>query len=137
MIGKALTYTASRLASRAVDSVERKIVWGGIAGIFMIAAFIFGLTASFVYLQVHYGTLQAALILTIGCAALALAVSWMPSALDRIEDYADDTGTPAEELAEAVDDEAKEAVDTFGPLQVATSAFMLGLSAARGLKNRA
>ncbi|KUO60554.1 MAG: hypothetical protein APF80_02535 [Alphaproteobacteria bacterium BRH_c36] len=137
MIGKALTYTASRLASRAVDSVERRIVWGGIAGIFIIAAFIFALTASFVYLQYHYGTLQTALALTIACAALALIMSWMPTVLDRIEEYADDTGTPAEELAEAVDDEAKEAVDTFGPLQVATSAFMLGLSAARGLKKSA
>lgn len=138
MIGKALTYAASRLASRAVDSVERKIVWGGLSGIFMVAALIFGLTAVFIYLQSHYGTMQSAIALTVGCAALALVVSWMPSILNRVEDYADADGdTPAEELADAVEEDAQRAVDLFGPLQVAASAFMLGLNAARSLKGRA
>lgn len=136
MIGNALTYAASRLASRAVDSVERKIVWGGVSGIFIIAALIFGLTASFVYLQAQYGTMQSAIAMMIACAALALVVSWMPTILNKVEKYAEADETPGEQLVDAVDEEAREAVDFFGPLQVTVSAFMLGLNAGRGLKQR-
>jgi hypothetical protein len=135
MLGRALSYAASRLASRAVDSVERRIVWGSISAVLMLAALVFVLTATFVYLQAQYGTFQSAIILAVFCAALGFALFWVPSALDRIEELAvkDDDG-PAEELADAIDEEAREAVDTFGALQVAVSAFMLGLNAARGLK---
>ena len=136
MLGSALTYTASRLASRAVDSVERKIVWSGISAILMIAALVFVLTATFLYLQTQFGTLNASLLLAGTCCALGVVFFWMPSILDNIEKYADDE-TTAEKLGDAIDQEAEEAVDTFGALQVGVSAFMLGLNAARSIKKRA
>lgn len=136
MLGSALSYAATRLAGRAVDTVERKIFWGGLSGILMLAALVFSLTAIFVFLQAQFGVLQTAIALGAGCAVLSILLFWMPSFLTSVERYAEEEESPSEELAGAVDAEAREAVDTFGALQVATSAFMIGLSAARGLKRQ-
>lgn len=140
MLGNLLTFGAARLAGRAVDSMERRIVWGGLSGFLMLAALTFGLIAGFIYLQSHYGTMQAALALMLACAVAGLLVSFVPAIITKLENRARANAqantTAAERLSETVDEQAHEAVDFLGPMQVAISAFMLGLNAGRGVRRK-
>lgn len=137
MLGRLIAFIASRFASRAIDAVERRLVWSAIGGLLFAAACVFGLMFAFWVLQSEIGAQKAAGILAAGCLVLAIIGFWMPSILNWAERQAESTedeSTTAEEASEAVDEAAHAAVDYLGSLQVVASAFMVGLSAGRSMR---
>jgi hypothetical protein len=136
MLGKLVAFAAERVAGRAVDAMERRLVWGGLGAVLSLAALVFLLVAGFVFLQREIGTLPTATALAAICAILGLIGFAMPSFLGWLEQQAEREKDPVTQIADEVDKEAHAAVDYLGPLQVAVSAFMLGLSAARGIRGK-
>jgi predicted membrane-bound spermidine synthase len=136
MFGNLVAFAAQRVAGRAVDAMERRLVWGGFGAVLSLAALVFLLVAGFVYLQREFGTLSTAAIMAGSCALLGLLGFSMPSVLNWLERQAERDKDPVSRIADEVDEEAHAAVDYLGPIQVAVSAFMLGLSAARGLRGK-
>lgn len=138
MLGRLVAFVAGRFASRAIDAVERRVVWSAIGGLLFAAACVFGLMFAFWVLQSEIGAQKAAGILAAGCLVLAIIGFWMPSILNWAERQAesteDESTTTAEEAGEAVDEAAHAAVDYLGSLQVVASAFMVGLSAGRSMR---
>lgn len=137
MLGKFVAFIASRLASRTIDAVERKIVWSAIGGLLFSAACVFGLMFAFWILQAEIGGQKAAGVLAAACLVLAIIGFWMPSILNWFErqvERTQDENATAENMSEKVDEEAHAAADYFGALQIVASAFMAGLSAGRSLR---
>lgn len=134
MLGDALLYAASRATSSAVDSISRHIIWYIIAAIFLICGLVYSLIVAFWLLEPRFGALHAGAIIAAGCAAVGLICLVVPSAVTRLQrsDAAD--ASPVSATIAAVNEEAAEAVDYFGALQVVGTAFMLGLHTARKLK---
>ena len=58
----------------------------------------------------------------------------VPAMIERAEARKRDKGSAVATAAAAVDQEAKQAVDYFGAMQVVGTAFLFGLGAARRLK---
>lgn len=138
MFGKLLSLAASRIAARTIDSVERKIVWSVIGGIFFVAGFIFVLIFAFYGLKGYIGSLPAAGVLALACAAVGIIGFWMPPVLNWIERQASDADDKSSvaEFAETVEEETQTAVDVLGPAQVVASAFMAGLTAGRSVRGQ-
>jgi hypothetical protein len=136
MLGRVGAYVMRRVAGRAVDAVERRVVWTGLGGVLLLAALVFGLASLFVWLQDELGSQSAALIVAAACAVSGLVLFQIPSLLDSLDRIPGENRDPVEEVVETVDEEAKAAVDYLGPLQVAASAFMLGYAAARQIKEK-
>ncbi len=132
MIGNAVLYAASRATSTAIENVSRRLTWTSIAAVFLICALVFGLIAVFWFAEPQFGALYAAGGIAAGCAAIGIICLMMPSVIERFEQMRK-RETSAVAL---VDEEAKEAVDYFGALQVVGAAFLFGIGAARRLKQR-
>jgi len=138
MFGKLLSLAASRLAASTIDTVERKIVWSAIGGIFFVAGLIFILMFSYFILAAYIGSLRAAGVLALACVVVGIVGFWMPPLLNWIERQASDADEKSSvaEFAETVDEEAHNAVDVLGPVQVVASAFMAGLTAGRSVRGQ-
>lgn len=134
MIGDAVLYAASRATHTAIENVSRRITWTVIACVFFLTALILGILAAYLMLEPELGKLGAVAALAGVFAllgALAISVPWM---VDRFEQYRHDQNTTAQNIAQAVDEEARNAVDYFGAMQTVATAFLFGLGAARRLR---
>lgn len=134
MIGDAVLYAASRATHTAIENVSRRLTWAAIAIVFLLAAFILALIALYIVLDARFGALQSVGMLASGCVLLGIICLSMPWLIERAEARKHDRGTPTANAVAAVDQEAKEAVDYFGALQVVGTAFLFGLGAARRLR---
>ncbi len=136
MIGNAVLYAASRATSNAIENVTRRITWTAIAVTFLLCALVFGLFLVFWLLEARFGPLQAAGAIAAASAILGLVCLMMPAMIEWFEKLGKRQGSAVATTVAAVDEEAKEAVDYFGALQVVGAAFLFGLGAARRLKQR-
>jgi len=80
------------------------------------------------------GAVNAAALIAAGCLIVGLICLVMPWAIERSEAMQQRNVSTGTAVAEVVEEEAKEAVDYFGALQVVATAFLFGLGAARRLK---
>lgn len=136
MFGRLASYIVQRVASHAVDSIERQVVWGGVSGVLLLAALVFALAFIFMLLAQSIGAQYASLLIAGGCAVVGVIALQMPTIIDWAEKREVGQESETEQLVEAVEEEAHAAVDYLGPLQLAASAFMLGYSAAHRIKSR-
>ncbi len=134
MIGDAVLYAASRATHSAIENVSRRLTWTAIAAAFFLAAFVLGILAVYLVLQPEFGALQSIGMIAGACALVGLIALSMPWMLDRAEARRKDQGSPVANAVAAVDQEAKDAVDYFGAMQVVGTAFLFGLGAARRLR---
>jgi hypothetical protein len=137
MLGNLFLYAANRASQGAVGNVARQASWGGFAVFLLLAGAIFSLVVTFVVLDARLGAASAGVIIAAGCFVAGLVCLSMPGLLDWMETKPKPTS--AETIAETsavVHEEMTQAVDYFGAVRVVASAFLLGLSAARQLKQR-
>lgn len=137
MLGNLFLYAANRATQGAVGNVARQASWGGLAIFLMLAGAVFSLVVAFLMLDARFGAESAGVMIAAGCFVAAIVCLSMPRLLDWMETKA--KPTPAAAIAEtgaAVHEEMTQAVDYFGAVRVVASAFLLGLSAARQLKQR-
>lgn len=134
MIGDAVLYAASRATHSAIDSVSRRVTWSIISGFFLIAAMVLAIIAAYMVAEPRFGPLQAVAIIAGGCVLAGLIAMSVPWIIEKAEARARDKGSPIATAVAAVDDEAKQAVDYFGAMQVVGTAFLFGLGAARRLR---
>ena len=134
MIGEAVLYAASRATSSAIDNVARKVTWMAIAVVFILAALIVGLMLVYALIEPHLGPVNALAAIAGGCVIVGLVCLVMPTLIERIEKLREERKSALVTTADAIDTEAREAVDHFGALQVVGSAFLFGLAAARRIK---
>jgi hypothetical protein len=135
MLGQATAYALKRLTSDTVDHVSRELIWVSIAAALALCGFVFALIAGYWLAQPLMGPTKAAALIAAGCGLVAVACFFMPKILESIK-------RPEPELPPGVTplsvakDEAKAAVDFFGPLRLVSSAFAFGLGLGRRLKGR-
>lgn len=134
MIGDAVLYAASRATSSAVESVTRKITWTATAIVFMLSAFVVALILGYSLIEPYLGAANALGAIAGTCFVVGLACILMPTLIEHIEKLRRERQSPVEASVAVVEQEAREAVDHFGALQVVGSAFLFGLGAARRLK---
>lgn len=136
MLGQLFTYAASRAAGDAVDSVARRVLWGSVAVLLLLTAFVFLVLVVFWLLQSEYGAVEAATAIAVACAIAAAIAFSIPAIIEwaRAPDDADQSAVA--QTVDAVQDEARAAVDYFGAFQVVASAFVFGMGAARQLRRR-
>lgn len=134
MIGDAVLYAASRATHTAIENVSRRLTWGIIAGVFLIAAMVLAIIAAYMVAEPRFGSLQAIGIVAGGCVLAAFIAMSVPWIIEKSEARSRDKGSPVATAVAAVDDEAKQAVDYFGAMQVVGTAFLFGLGAARRLR---
>ncbi len=137
MIGDAVFYAASRATSAAVEHVSRKAAWTAAAGTFLLCALFSALIFAYQALVPELGPLNAVAVISAGCFVIGLFCFALPGMIERAERrraQAEMSTSPIATTAAAVEDEAKQAVDYFGPLRLVAAAFLFGLSAARRLK---
>lgn len=134
MIGDAVLYAASRATHSAIENVSRRVTWTAIAAAFLLIALVLAIIAAYLFAEPRLGAKQAILLLAAGCAMagiVSLSVPWM---IEKAEERRRAHASPVANAIATVDEEAKEAVDYFGALQVVATAFLFGLSAARRLR---
>lgn len=136
MIGQAVLYAANRATHSAIDSVARRITWVAIAATFFLCALVFGLIAAYSYALRFVEPLLAAGIVAGGCVLVGLICLFVPTLVDWVTKLFERRRTPMQTAAAAAKEEAAEAVDYFGALQVVGAAFLFGMGAARRLKQR-
>lgn len=134
MLGDAVLYAASRATSTAIDSVTRKATWTALAATFLLCALVTGLVLAYGLLEPRFGAANALGAIAGGCLVVGLICLIMPSLLERIENLRREKKSALATTVDVVDEEAREAVDYFGALQVVGTAFLFGLGAARRLK---
>ena len=134
MIGDAVLYAASRATHSAIENVSRRVTWMTVAGVFLTAAMVLAIIAAYMLAEPRFGTLHAIAMIAGGCVLVALVSMSVPAMLDKVEARRRNKSSPVATAAAAVDQEAKEAVDYFGAMQVVGTAFLFGLGAARRLK---
>jgi hypothetical protein len=134
MLGNALLYAASRATSSAVDNISRYAMWVVVASVFLVCGLVFGLLVAFWLLEPEVGTLNAAGLIAIGCAVAGLICLAIPGLVAWVQRVRKPPESPVAATVAVVEEEAREAVDYFGALQVVATAFMLGLGTARRLK---
>jgi hypothetical protein len=134
MLGDAVLYAASRATSTAIENVSRRATWTALAAAFLLCGLVSALILAFWLAEPRIGPLNAAGAIVIGCLILGLVCLSMPWVIERIEDAGKRRRSPVATTVAVVEDEAKEAVDYFGALQVVGAAFLFGLGAARRLK---
>jgi hypothetical protein len=134
MIGNAVLYAASRATSNAIENVTRRVTWTAIAATFLLCALVFGLMLAFWLVEARIGPLYAAAAIAGACAALGIVCLMMPSLIEWFENLRKRKTSAVASTVAAVDEEAKDAVDYFGALQVVATAFLFGMGAARRLK---
>jgi hypothetical protein len=143
MLSYLFKYAATRVAGDAVDGIARRAVWGALAFIFLLTAFVLGLMIAFWTFEPIYGAIPTAAAIAAVCAALALLAACVPAIADwrrrRAEAAAKAASSapgPVYEAASAVKEETEAAADYFGAVQVVASAFLFGLGAARQIRGR-
>jgi MFS family permease len=134
MIGDAVLYAASRATHSAIENVSRRVTWIAIAGAFLFAAMVLAIIAAYMLAEPRFGALQAIAMIAGVCVLAALVSMSVPAMIDRAEARKRDKGSAVATAASAVNQEAKQAVDYFGAMQVVGTAFLFGLGAARRLK---
>lgn len=134
MIGEAVLYAASRATHAAIESLSRRLTWVAIAVLFLVTAFVLGIIALYMLLEPHLGALRSVGIIAGGSALIGVLSLSMPWIIDQIEARKREQGSAVAHAAAAVDQEAKDAVDYFGALQIVSTAFLFGLGAARRLR---
>ncbi len=141
MIGDIFAYAANRATSGAVESISRRAVWFVAGGLVLLLGCFFAVLAAFWSLEPVYGPIQSAGVIAASCLAIALLCFAVPAVVQYQEKrrarLAAKTADPVADTINAVNVETAEAVDYFGPLQVMSSAFMLGLGLARQIKGTA
>ena len=138
MLGNLFLYAANRATHGAVGNVARQASWGGVAIFLLLAGATFSLVVAFLLLDGRYGAESAGVMIAVGCFVAAIVCLSMPKLLDWLETKPKPTATEAiAGTGAAVHEEMVQAVDYFGAVRVVASAFLLGLSAARQLKQRA
>ena len=134
MIGDAVLYAASRATHSAIENVSRRVTWMAISGVFLIAAMVLAIIAAYMVAEPRFGPLAAVGIIAGGCVLAGLISMSVPVIIEKIEARRRNKGSPMSTAVAAVDEEAKQAVDYFGALQVVGTAFLFGLGAARRLR---
>jgi hypothetical protein len=134
MIGDAVLYAASRATHSALENVSRRLTWTVISGAFLFAAMVLAIIAAYMVAEPRFGSLGAIGIIAGGCVLAGLISMSVPMMIDKVEARRRDKGSPMSTAVAAVDEEAKQAVDYFGALQVVGTAFLFGLGAARRLR---
>lgn len=138
MIGDVVAYAASRATSGAVESISRRAIWYIAGGLVLLLGCFFAVLAAFWTLKPVYGSIPTA----IGIAVVAAAGGLMCFVVPGIVQYrqsrraaeAAKVADPVTETIKAVNVEASEAVDYFGPAKVLATAFMVGVGVARQLR---
>ena len=134
MIGDAVLYAASRATHSALENVSRRVTWMAISGVFLIAAMVLAIIAAYMVAEPRFGPLAAIGIIAGGCVLAGLISMSVPVIIEKLEARRRNKGSPMSTAVAAVDEEAKQAVDYFGALQVVGTAFLFGLGAARRLR---
>jgi len=137
MLGDAVLYAARRATSTAIEDVSRRAAWTATAAAFFLCALVWALIVAYWYIEPEAGTVDAVAIISAACLLVGLICLSLPSMIERAERRraaAERNATPIATTVAAVDEEAKQAVDYFGALQVIGAAFLFGLGAARKLK---
>ena len=134
MLGDAVLYAASRATHTAIENVSRRAAWTGLAAGFLLCGLVAGLIVAYWFAERYVGPFNAAALIAAGCLLIGVICLSVPSIVERIEASRKQRRSATETTAAVVHDEAKEAVDYFGALQVVGAAFLFGLSAARRLK---
>jgi MFS family permease len=130
MLGDAVLYAASRATSTAIENVSRRATWTALAATFLICGLVFALILAFWLAEPMLGALRAAGAIAIACVVVGLLCLAMPWLIERADRMRRQQTSPVA----VVEEEAKEAVDYFGALQVVGAAFLFGIGAARRLK---
>jgi MFS family permease len=134
MLGDAVLYAASRATHTAIENVSRRAAWTGLAAAFLLCGLVAALVVAYWLAERYVGPFNAAALIAAGCVLVGVVCLSIPSIVERIEAARKQRRSATETTAAVVQDEAKEAVDYFGALQVVGAAFLFGLSAARRLK---
>jgi uncharacterized membrane protein YqjE len=134
MLGDAVLYAASRATSTAIENVSRRATWTAMAATFLICGLVFVLVLAFWLAEPQIGALRAAAAIAAACVVIGIGCLGMPWLIERVEQMRRRQASPVAATVAVVDEEAKEAVDYFGAMQVVGAAFLFGLGAARRLK---
>ncbi len=139
MLGKLLSYAATRAAGEAVDGLARRAIWTGLAAVLMVFAFGIALTVAYWSLAPEFGSTQTAVAMALACLAAGFAALAVPTIIERAKkaETAAATNNPVTQTVAAVKEETEAAADYFGAVQVVASAFMFGLGTARQLRRKA
>ena len=138
MISEVVAYAASRATSGAVENISRRAGWFAVGGVVLLFGLFFAVLAAFWLIEPHYGPVQSAVLVASSCLVIGVLCFVIPGAVQVVqrrrakEKIA--AGPPVNETLEAVNVEAAEAVDYFGPLRVMATAFMFGMGAAKQLR---
>lgn len=133
MLGDAVLYAASRATHSAIENVSRRATWAAIAGAFFLCALVLAIIAAFLVIEPELGALRAVGLIAGACLLAGIGSLSMPWLIDKIESRRR-ARSPGATAVAAVDQQAKDAADYFGAMQVVGAAFLFGLSAARRLK---
>ena len=135
MISEVLAYAATRATNGAVENISRHAAWLAAGSVVLLFGLIFVVLAAFWTIEPIYGPVQTAMLISTACLVAAMVCFVLPSALQflqRQRAIAKSKETnPVAETIDAVNVEAAEAIDYFGPLKVMATAFMLGFGAAK------
>jgi hypothetical protein len=131
-------FATNRATHGAVDALSRRASWGAVAALLLTCTIVFATIAAYAYLRPSFVPVGAAgliggttLALALACMA-ALALRAMMEAL-HAKQHRDQVG-PVTATVNVVSKEAEAAVDNFGPLQVVTTSFLVGLRPRRQLR---
>jgi hypothetical protein len=136
MLGQATLYALKRLTTNAIEHVSREAIWGAIAATLLVSAFVFALVAAYLLIQPIVGSAGAAALVGAGCAVMGVICFFMPTLIEAMKRKRHEELPPGVTALTIAKDEAKAAVDFFGPLRLVGSAFTLGLGLGRRLKHR-
>jgi hypothetical protein len=131
MLGDAVLYAASRATHSAIENVSRRVTWAAIAAVFLIAAMVLAIIAAYMMAEPRFGSLRAIGLIAGTCVLAGIVSLSVPWIIEKSEARKRTRSSP---MATAVDQEAKQAVDYFGAMQVVGTAFLFGLGAARRLR---
>lgn len=138
MISEVVAYAASRATSGAVESISRRAAWFAFGGVVLLFGLFFAVMAAFWIVEPIYGPVTSAGLIAGGCLLVGMVSFAVPGAVQlvqrrRAKQQAQET-TPVNQSIQAVNVEAAEAVDYFGPVKVMATAFMFGMGAAKQLR---
>lgn len=140
MIGEFVAYAASRATSGAVENVSRRATWYAAGASVLLCGLFFLVLAAFWTLEPVYGPIQTSAIIAGSCLLLAALCFAIPSVVQAVQHRRAvekaKVADPVAETIQAVNVEASEAVDYFGPMKVMLTAFMLGMGAAKQLRHQ-
>lgn len=134
MLGDAVLYAASRATHSAIENVSRRVTWAVIAAAFLLAAMVLAIVAAYMVAEPRFGAVYTLGLLAGACVLIGIVSLSMPWIIDKLESRRRAQGSSVATAVAAVDQEAKDAVDYFGAMQVVGTAFLFGLGAARRLR---